>query len=202
MLTILAVAKKFSLLNIKLVTLFLILISRDIAVAQPKIKIKTHYYSVAGKTLQQISRNLYTQSPIVYQGKKYHGYTKWNVNWWFYWNDYGSHCQIKSVQTSVDVQYTLPKLSNYSSLTNPVKQKWDRYYHALSKHEEGHKNFGVSAAQEIEKSIAKMGSRKTCQQLEQDANSIGKQIIQKYVIQEKNYDKTTNHGVTQGAIFP
>ena len=170
--------------------------------AKPVINITTNYYNVKGKTVSDIAKSLYNDSPIIYQGNKYHGYTSWNVKWNFNWYKYPDYCQITAVKTTVDVKYTLPKLVSYSSLSSSVKQKWDKYYTSLINHEEGHKNFGINSAYNIEKSILNMGKRNSCQQLEKDANIIGNNVIKSSIEQEKEYDKITNHGVTQGAIFP
>ena len=35
-----------------------------------------------------------------------------------------------------------------------------------------------------------------------DANEIGKNVIAKYSRIEKDYDRTTNHGLNTGAVFP
>jgi len=47
-----------------------------------------------------------------------------------------------------------------------------------------------------------MASRNSCEQLESDANEIGKSVIAKYSRIEKDYDRTTNHGLNTGAVFP
>ncbi|WP_431705142.1 DUF922 domain-containing Zn-dependent protease [Geminocystis sp. CENA526] len=183
-------------------TVFLTIILNLIAFAKPAINISTNYYNVRGKTVPEIAQSLYNDSPIIYQGKKYHAYTSWNVKWNFNWYQYPRYCQITSVKTTVDVKYTLPKLITYASLSSAVKQKWDRYYKALIYHEEGHKNFGVNSALNIEKSILNMGKRNSCPQLEKDANIIANNVIKRSIEQEKEYDRITNHGATQGAVFP
>ncbi|PCI43535.1 MAG: hypothetical protein COB41_06815 [Proteobacteria bacterium] len=47
-----------------------------------------------------------------------------------------------------------------------------------------------------------MQARRTCKQLETDANRIAEGIIEKFKIIEKDYDSHTNHGMNDGAIFP
>lgn len=194
--------KSISLLLLILITVFFTIILNLIVQAKPLINITTNYYSVTGKTVQEIANNLYNNSPVVFQGKKYHAYTSWNVKWNFYWQKYSNYCQITSVKTSVDVKYTLPKLISYSGLSSPIKKKWDSYYKALINHEEGHKNFGVNSAQNIEKAILNMDKKNTCPELKKSANNIAHNIIKKYVDREKEYDRITHYGVKQGAIFP
>ena len=47
-----------------------------------------------------------------------------------------------------------------------------------------------------------MAPQDSCEQLESDANEIGKSMIAKYSRIEKDYDRTTNHGLSTGAVFP
>ena len=79
---------------------------------------------------------------------------------------------------------------------------WDTYYAALFDHELGHRNLGSRAAAEIENQVLNMGTRDSCEQLESDANEIGKSVIARYSRFEKDYDLTTNHGLNTGAVFP
>ena len=98
--------------------------------------------------------------------------------------------------------YTLPRLARNSSTPESVVRRWDQYYAALFSHEQGHKDIGVKAAQDVKAEITAMGPRQTCKQLETDANNIGKEVIDRYSRVEKNYDRTTNHGLNTGAVFP
>jgi predicted secreted Zn-dependent protease len=87
-------------------------------------------------------------------------------------------------------------------MPDSVITRWDKYYAALFDHELGHKDLGSRAAAEIENQVLNMGTRSSCEQLESDANEIGKNVIAKYSRIEKDYDRTTNHGLNTGAVFP
>ena len=60
---------------------------------------------------------------------------------------------------------------------------------------------GVRAAVEIENRISGMGASDSCSRLEGDANRMARDVIDKYVRLEKEYDRTTNHGINTGAVF-
>lgn len=172
------------------------------ALASPIVKVKTDYYSVSGKTAQEIRNDLNRKTPIQENGVKYDGYTSWFVKWNFWWRESNRRCSITTVKTKVDIQYTLPKLEVAITLPQPLQQKWDNYMQALIAHEAGHKNIGVRAANEIEQKIKNMASRPTCKQLEVDANHLGYETIQKYNRLDREFDRLTNHGVNDGAVFP
>lgn len=165
--------------------------------AEPIIQIESKYYNVSGNNAAEIRRDLNKKGP-----NSYDAYTKWFVRWNYTFNQRKGHCSIKSVSTNVDVFYTMPKLTNISSLPEHLQTKWKTYEKALFAHEEGHKNIGVRTAQDIERQIARMPTASNCKQLANNANRLGENIIKKYNAKEKEYDRVTNHGMKYGAVFP
>ena len=182
--------------------LLFVLMSPVTVTAAPDISTTTIYYNVSGDTAEEIRTDIITKSPVRQYGKQHVAYTKWHVNWRFWWLDKGDTCEISKVNTRLDITYTLPKLEQGSSVPDTLLTRWQNYYSALFEHEQGHRDFGIKAAEEIESEIAAMGARASCKQLEHDANEIGDRAIRKYSLIEKDYDQSTNHGLSTGAFFP
>ena len=172
------------------------------ALAETETRINTVYYQVEGSTAEDIWADVIAKSPVKHNVKQHVAYTRWRVNWQFWWYDHGSSCEISKVKTKLDVTYTLPRLKQNASTPQSVTAHWGKYYAALLDHEQGHKGLGVKAAIEIENQLLNMGPRHSCEQLELDANTMGRNVIDKYSQQEKEYDRSTNHGLNTGAVFP
>jgi predicted secreted Zn-dependent protease len=172
------------------------------AIAGTETRVNNVYYMVAGETAEDIWTDVLAKTPVYQNGKRYAAHTKWNVSWQFWWLDKGNSCEITRVTTGLEVTYTLPRLKQTSSIPDSVVAQWDKYYVALFDHELGHKDVGSKAAIEIENKIYNMAPRNSCEQLESDANEIGKSVIAKYSRIDKDYDRTTNHGLNTGAVFP
>ena len=158
------------------------------------------YYSVTGTTEQEIRNSLNKNSPVRVGNNRFDAYTSWNVSWRYTFLKEGQHCKLSQVTTSVVVEQILPRL--ISVLSPELQIKWDNYYEALLRHEEGHKNFGIDAAQHIERKLKTISPQPTCKQLERNSNSAAKRILDFYVQKEKEYDKRTNYGAKEGATFP
>ena len=171
------------------------------ALASHTVNIDTKYYAIYGTSAGELRREMNSKSPITQSGKTYDAYTTWYINWRFNWNTNGEQCKITKVTSTVDVKFTFPKWINRNDSNNTLKSEWDSYYKALTRHENGHKQFGVEAAEEIEGKLMQLSSS-SCQALEEKANAVGKQILDKYISLEKKYDEETNHGMNDGAIFP
>jgi predicted secreted Zn-dependent protease len=170
--------------------------------AAPDISIINIYYKVSGDTANEIWTDIISKSPVRQHGKQHVAYTRWHVNWKFWWLDKDATCAISKVDTSLDVTYTLPRLEQSSSMPDALLTSWQNYYSALFEHEQGHRDIGIRAAEEIEHEISAMGARADCKQLEAEANQIGQRIIKKYSEIEIEYDQSTNHGLSTGAVFP
>lgn len=181
----------------KKITLLVLLLNTWIVYAEPDVNTQTEYYTVDGETAQDIREDMNSK-----RSGDYDAYTEWHVKWHFRWKSDDQECHLTSVTTSVDVKFNLPKLAKDTIANEDAKHRWKRYYRALIDHENGHRDFGVKAANEVEYALSKMGSRRSCTTLENDANKLGKEIVRKFNAQEKQYDIDTRHGMNDGAVFP
>ena len=172
------------------------------ALADPAVTTRQVFYRVDGDTATDIWADIESKTPVKHDGRWHVAYTKWNVNWRFWWLENTDGCEITRINTTLDVVYTLPKLTHISSLPDALSRQWNDYYTALYEHERGHKDIGVKAAIEIEEIISAMAPKATCPQLEQAANDLARNVIQKYSRIEKDYDRRTNHGLNTGVVFP
>jgi predicted secreted Zn-dependent protease len=170
--------------------------------AVPELRLNNVFYTVTGDTVEALWADVLARTPVAKNGKKHVAYTRWEVNWRFWWQDNGENCDINKVNTQLDVTYTLPRLESAATTPENVAERWNRYYAALFEHEQGHKDLGLQAAQEIEQQISNMGARTDCAMLERDANRIARDVIENYIHIEKEYDRTTNHGLNNGVVFP
>jgi predicted secreted Zn-dependent protease len=169
--------------------------------ALPKVNVDTKYYSIYGVTANELRHEMNTKSSIKQSGNNYDAFTSWYVNWRFNWSENNGQCFMTNVKSTVKVKFILPKWENSNSATVNLKERWAHYYNALINHENGHKVFGINAAKEVEERLSTL-SANNCSNLEDKANSLGKNIIDKYIALEKKYDKNTNHGIKNGAVFP
>lgn len=186
----------------RLIIYILLFLLPGLLLSAPLISSGIEYYEISGNSEQQIRHNLNAKTPVLFKGKKYDAYTKWNVRWNFWWSESQNSCAISKVTVKLDVDQTLPKLIQSDSLTQSLSHQWETYYQALLEHEEGHKSLGLDAANEIEHAIKNLSAQSSCKTLESKANQLGHTIIKKYIKLEKDYDKRTNYGMNEGAIFP
>jgi predicted secreted Zn-dependent protease len=159
----------------------------------------TQKYEVTQAPGTSLLQALNSASPIHRDGHVYHGHTSWNVHWSFQWNTLpNGMCAITSVNTTLTTITTLPQLRRPTGADSP---EFDTYLSALIRHEEGHKQFGQNAANEIDSAITHLGPQPNCKSIESEANSAGRAILDRTREAEIEYDRSTKHGCTQGACL-
>ena len=185
--------------NIVSVLIVAITLSAD---AGPTITIHYDYYDIKGQTAAVLREEMNRNGVLWTNGNIYDAYTGWNVTWNFRYRTTDTDRSIHSVTTELSVEFRLPRWVNYENGPPALKRKWDVYIQSLQKHENGHKDIGVQAANEIERSIADLSPSATCDELAKAANRIARRIISQHAAMEREYDARTNFGETQGAVFP
>lgn len=164
------------------------------AVAEEHIQQPYPVRAQPGETLRQA---LNAATPITVNGQRFHGYTRWNVRWTFrWWREASGRCTITEVTTRLRTEVQLPELR---SATPAQQAVFDRYLPALSRHEQGHVQFGRDAAQAIDQGITALPAAPDCATLERQANALGHRLLREHTEREKQYDRDTYHGASQGA---
>lgn len=154
-------------------------------------------YAVYAEPADTLRQALNAATPITVDGQRFHGYTRWNVRWSFRWQPEASgRCRITEVTTRLRTEVQLPELRR---ATPGQRALFDRYLPALSRHEQGHVQFGRDAARAIDQGIAQLPTASDCATLERQANALGHRLLREHAEREKQYDRDTRHGASQGA---
>jgi predicted secreted Zn-dependent protease len=180
------------------------IVSNKQAIAQntPNVSIKTNYYDIQGSTAKQLRSQLNQLGAVDPKtGKRFDARVNWQVSWQYRYRPVSNQCQITQATVNVQVIYTMPRWNPSANASIDLKNRWNRYITALRQHEDGHKNHGVKAGQEILKTLNNL-TTDSCQRIGDIANQKGDAIIKQYNLKDIEYDHLTQHGFTQGAVFP
>jgi predicted secreted Zn-dependent protease len=138
------------------------------------------FYTVTGETANQIRNSLNQNRP-----GSYDAYAAWN----FQWNGCGQDFQV-----TYTITVDFPEWSPPAAPDDDLVRNWNRYINALALHEQGHVDLVVDS---IPYFIETMQNA-PCNQV----NATGQQLLDEINQINVQYDEETNHGETQGAIFP
>ncbi len=179
-----------------------LLLSQQVgAWGQPNVQVSLNPYRIVGTTAQELRSQMNQLGPPNASGRRFDAYTRWYVRWQFHYRWDGQVCRISQLQISTDITYTLPHWQNQSHASPALQQHWQHYYQALKRHEEGHANHGKAATQEIWQRLSSL-TQPTCNQMDIVTNRTAQAIVNRYAQKDQDYDRQTDHGRTQGAVFP
>jgi predicted secreted Zn-dependent protease len=148
-------------------------------------------YSVTGATELEIRSNINAT-----RGGQYDAQTSWYVAWNY------DDCFGSGLFVSLDISYRLPEWLPPASPDPEVVSAWDTYMDALNCHEYGHAAFGIRAALDAYQALSTIDAGGDCELQQVRASLAFDEILDGYIAEEIQYDADTNHGATQGAIFP
>lgn len=161
-----------------------------------------HYYAVNGDSPASIWADMRAKAPAGQDGNRYNATTAWKVRWHFPFERNTEGCTTGDVTVDLTVTYTLPRWERSSSNASAtVANQWDRYIQALELHEDGHADFGRRAARRIQSTLQSIPAQASCDALQKTANAEGQRILVDMRPEEREYDRRTQHGATQGTAF-
>jgi predicted secreted Zn-dependent protease len=168
----------------------------------PLVKETYEYYEIKGNHEQELSCQI-TQNGCTWKdGKKYASVTSWNVTWNYGYRRVPQGCSTDSFTTTVEITFRYPKWVRPEDAPQPLVDAWDTYMEKLIIHENGHRDMAVQAAADLTRDVSELPAAPSCVELDRKVRELGRERIANLNVLEKEYDATTSHGTTQGAIFP
>ena len=158
------------------------------------------YYDVHGTTVAELRADMRRLGPKV-EGTSFVGETRSPMRWTWRTESLrgGSSCGIRDVMVVVNAQITLPRWVPPAGADTSLVKEWNRFLTALEVHEAGHKDISAKAGKAIIDRLRNLSS--PCALLGSRANDIARDIVTKQMEEQRTYDATTRHGLTQGTAF-
>jgi len=139
-----------------------------------------------------------------YEGRerRFTGQTDWHIEWRACFEQEATRCRIGGVTSTVNVTYTLPKWADRDAAPARLRDRWDRYIAGLTVHEKGHGTVAHDVARDIEAELVGMVSTEGCDALNSASVRVVDEVMNRGETRQREYDRATFHGSTQGAQFP
>ena len=159
------------------------------------------HYAIEPQTVIQIKQELREKTPVSKSLRLFHGGTEWKLTPKFGVRVVGNLCQIFNVSVKLDGTYTLPKMTNRTTASEKTQLTFDQYYQSLVLHEKGHQALWLEAGEKIEMRLQAFPEEYHCNPLAQKAKQAVAEIVLEFQQRNRDYDKHTGHGKTQGAFI-
>lgn len=168
---------------------------------EPQLRETVEHYEIAGKNARQLRDAMDRFGPSA-NGERFDARTDWRVGSSGRFQPTDAACELAELSVVVEVTTILPRWIDESEASKRLGERWARYMAALELHEDGHKEIGVEAAKEVMERIREIPPQRTCTALQEVIELATAGVVAEYRAREVTYDRQTEHGKSQGAIFP
>ncbi|HEX2923851.1 MAG TPA: DUF922 domain-containing protein, partial [Chloroflexota bacterium] len=133
--------------------------------------------------------------PLDTTGTRWDALMEWSLSWkWTRGTDGSGACRVTSPSVAINSKVTFPRWLVPDDAQPDLVAHWMAYTRALAQHEGGHVTVALDAVPYVEGLMKKS----SCDKVQQTVQA-GVQHIRDL---EDKYESATDHGRTQGALFP
>lgn len=133
---------------------------------------------------------------------EYTAQTTYQMTWQYRYADDGSgRCRVTQASVGIRVQQILPLWRSTSAAQTGLASQWNGFITSLARHEDGHAALDIQYAQTLLDDLNNFPAT-PCGQMPQAVKQLIDSDVSLLAQANDNYDSTTNHGATQGAILP
>lgn len=176
--------------------------SRNSRVLPPAITEKYEYYEVCGCNEEELHCDLRQKCGTWTDGKRYDSLTSWDIKWDHEYGRNSRACAVNAFTPVITITFRYPKWKRTEEAPQSLVEKWDRYLENLVAHENGHRDMVVEAMTELSHAVAGLSPAPSCDDLDRNVRALFRTYVAKMNKEQQEYDRTTKHGATQGAVFP
>lgn len=167
----------------------------------PQVSEQYEYYDIIGQTEKELRRQMSEYGIKWDDGKTYDALTTWSVKWNYGYSTSTAGCMAQPFNATVDITFRYPRWIRGDAAVEPLAAKWDSYMNNLIVHENGHRDMAIQHTADFAAVAAELVAP-SCADLDRQIESLGRERMAKLNSEERDYDTTTIHGATQGAVFP
>jgi predicted secreted Zn-dependent protease len=177
--------------------------SNSISTVSNRLKIieKYEYYEVQGDCVTELRSQISQKGCKWDDGKTYDSVTSWGWQWEYVHDQARPVCTPDAVTVTLEITFRYPKLTRDASIPQPLVKKWNDYLKNLIIHETDHRDMAVKEAADFSRAVAELPSVQSCSELDRLIKVLSRERMERLNADSKAYDLSTNHGLTQGAIF-
>jgi predicted secreted Zn-dependent protease len=157
-------------------------------------------YEVSGASVRELNNAMRRTAPVSQaDGERVWGHCEWRLNWDFTYSSEGGKCRMDKFSVKISAIIDFPKWTDRNSASESLQRNWDEFSRTLRVHEDGHKENGVRAANDLANRMRALPLEKDCGALKQKIKMLGERITLEYRYIDEAFDRATEHGASQGA---
>jgi predicted secreted Zn-dependent protease len=168
----------------------------------PTIHDAVEYRDIVGNTENELVAGLRSNAASTGSNDRFAANTRWRLRWDFRVASDDGSCRVSAASVWLDVDMTLPRWTPPANAKHKLVKRWNAFDAALRKHENGHRDIAIAAANDVASRVAATKPASDCSALKKTLGAMADGVVRDYRDKEDSYDVTTQHGAVQGATFP
>jgi predicted secreted Zn-dependent protease len=149
------------------------------------------WFPIRGDTARQMRDSMGETAPW---SEKRQSRVWGQCRWWFGWEfkylpgDKGG-CRVAEATITLNSRMKLPKWVDANQAPAELRVRWETFERRLRQHEDGHKNNGVKAANDLARRIKALGEYPDCAILNGEIRKLGDRVWSEYALLDDAFDR-------------
>lgn len=162
--------------------------------------VRVQYYDIQGRSANDLLQGMLRGGPE-WQGRRYFGLTNTEVRYSYTRVPTTTGCDLTDIEVRLAITITLPRWQPFSGTPYHLERAWHQFDRALQHHEAGHQRLAEEEGEMIRRTLVGMRTP-TCEEMDAEAQQQVERVRATYNSLHRGYDSRTEHGRSQGAIWP
>jgi predicted secreted Zn-dependent protease len=168
----------------------------------PGLRIDAHesFYQIEGASARELHRAMVERGPALH-GVALYASNEWRVDWEVRNANPGRRSCRPDARVVLFLRTVLPRWDPPTDAPDSLVRAWRRFEAAVLIHENGHRDLGVRAGKAVWSAL-RNALRAGCSVSSEDLTQAAATALQRYHELSQQYDVDTEHGRTQGVVWP
>jgi predicted secreted Zn-dependent protease len=148
------------------------------------------YFSIGGKTLEEIETELVKRGPRVKTtGRRHPGATQMEFTTRLAYAENNRGCTILKASVSVQAKMILPRWRQRAKADGDTQLIWDTLSSDIKRHEESHVVIARNHARDLEQALKAIGRQRNCQVAAAKAKATSERILARHDRAQDEFDR-------------
>ena len=159
--------------------------------AETLIRKTFSYFSISGKTPEELDRELSRRGPIAKStGMRHPGVTRIKFGGTVTYVEKNGRCSIGEAKVTLSTNIVLPRWKNRSKANRDMALIWDTLASDIKRHEERHAEIARNHARMLEARLLSLGKTSDCYRLKDKVAQISAEAVDKHNADQRRFDRT------------
>ncbi|MGR6469138.1 DUF922 domain-containing Zn-dependent protease [Rhizobium sp. PAMB 3182] len=158
--------------------------------AQPVIHKSYRYFSIHGKTAEDLDRELTRRGPKSRTSGLHHpGLTRIRFDGKVTYEQSAGRCRVSKALVILDIKIFLPKWANRRHADRGLALVWDTLSTDIRRHEERHAEIARSHAFETERALLALPPQRDCDRMKEKVDTVSAEMLIAHDADQSRFDR-------------